>query len=138
LREVEVRETLEDWTSVLRERTVSVRIPKVRFRAEVDDLAEVLAALGMPQAFDASGADLSGIAPGLWIGSIAHRAFLTIDERGTEAAAVTAIRTRGADSFDVDEAEWFVATHPFLLAIRHRETGVVLFLGRVADPSVVG
>jgi serpin B len=118
LREVESREGLAEWRAVLRERTVSVRLPRTRIRSEVDDLAGVLAGLGEPPGPD-----------------VAQVVTISIDEGGTEAAAVTVLRTRGGGEWDVGDEEWFVATHPFLLAIRHRATGALLFLGRVVDPG---
>jgi serpin B len=78
------------------------------------------------------GADFTGIAPDgrrLYISDAVHKTFLRIDEKGTEAAAATGVVIsieRGGLSF--------IADHPFLVLIRDRQTGAILFLGRIAEP----
>lgn len=90
----------------------------------------------MPDAFDASRADLSGIAgpPGcLYIKHVVHETYVRVDEAGTEAAAATAVILNGVSAqapppimFDVDR--------PFAFVLRDRQTGAILFLGTVARP----
>lgn len=110
-----------------------VSLPKFEFETR-QELQEILAALGMPDAFD-DRADFSGIAAGggLSISKVIHQANITVDEKGTEAAAVTVI------GFDVAGPGAITCTadanRPFLFAIRDRATGAILFLGRVVDPS---
>jgi serpin B len=58
-----------------------------------------------------------------------------VDEKGTEAAAATAVTMEVTSARPVEQLKVFTADRPFILAIRHRDSGAVLFLGRVADPS---
>ena len=99
--------------------------------------------MGMPDAFDGRAANFSGMdgqdcrAGGdgcLFISDALHKAFVSVDEAGTEAAAATAVLV-GVTSF-VEEPEpvELVVDRPFLFVIRHRPTGAVLFLGRVLEP----
>lgn len=123
-------ENLELWISHLREDEVQVQLPrfKLDYRFEVQDY---LPPLGMIDAFLPHKADFSGItgqASGFFIDLIIHQAFVQVDEAGTEAAAATAIVSRGGPPI-------FRADHPFLLLIRENSTGSILFLGRVANPA---
>jgi serpin B len=108
---------------------ISVWLP--RFKAESGfSLTEPLKSLGMKDAFVSGVADLSGISTNksLFIQDVLHKAFLDVDETGTEAAAATTVLgTQGI-------ATPFSANHPFLFLIRHNPTGAILFLGRVANP----
>jgi serpin B len=95
-------------------------------------LAEVLADMGMPTAFTAQ-ADFSGMDGGrsLFISAVEHKAYVSVDESGTEAAAATAVvMKRGRPP----RGEVFRADRPFLFLIRDTKTGCVLFVGRVLDP----
>jgi serpin B len=122
---------------------VVVSLPKF----EVDPplslpLGEVLVRMGMAAAFDRQKADFTGIAnpanpaDRLVIGQVFHKAFVKVDEKGTEAAAATAVMMMRAGSAPPKEkpAE-FKADHPFLFFIRDNASGMLLFLGRVADPT---
>ncbi|HMQ16232.1 MAG TPA: serpin family protein, partial [Phycisphaerae bacterium] len=114
-------------------RRVQVTLPrfKTRFRT---DLAEVLPAMGMPSAFSPRSADFSGLdgSRSLFIGKVIHEACLDVNEEGSEAAAATAVvMTRTA----IEPAAEFRADHPFLLLIRERESGAILFLGRLVNPA---
>jgi serpin B len=92
--------------------------------------------MGMPDAFDPKKADLSGIdgEPGkLYIGVVIHKAFVDVNEEGTEAAASTAV---GFTLASVPEpVPTFRADHPFIFVIRDNNTGSILFMGRLVDPS---
>jgi serpin B len=101
-------------------------------------LGDALSAMGMPLAFDPEQADFTGIAmpssePPLYISRVIHQANIDVDEKGTEAAAATAVvmATGGG------APEWitFNVDRPFLFALRDTATGAVLFLGRVVDAS---
>lgn len=101
-----------------------------------------LIAMGMRLAFDPSRADFTGIHEfthpddRLLISEVFHKSFVAVDEAGTEAAAATAVSMMLAGSAARPDAPRpFVADHPFLFAIRDRDSGLILFLGRVADPS---
>jgi len=90
--------------------------------------------MGMPRAFMAGKADFTGMttAEPLVIGAVLHKAFVKVDEEGTEAAAATVVMMERTSAPQV-QAE-FTADHPFLFLIRHRKTGAILFVGRVTDP----
>ncbi len=112
---------------------VDLSMPRFEFDDEFS-LAEQLAALGMADAFT-DAADFSGMTGGrdLFISQVFHKAFVSVDEAGTEAAAATAVvmQVTGAPA----EAAQVILDRPFLFLIRDRETGALLFLGRVMDPS---
>lgn len=111
-----------------------VVLPRFKLTARYE-LQKVLQALGMKSAFGA-GADFSGIAgkkEPLQISKVIHKAFVDVNEEGTEAAAATAVVTRAAGP-PAAAAPRFVADHPFLFFIRDRATGTILFVGRVVDP----
>jgi serpin B len=93
-------------------------------------LVEDLKAMGMRAAF-AFNADFSGIAPGLRITAVEHKAFIDVDEVGTEAAAATAVIME----LSAPPRFSFRADHPFLFLIFDRETGTILFQGRVTNPD---
>jgi serpin B len=99
-------------------------------------LADALRALGMPIAFDRSRADFSGItaAEQLVIADVIHQANIDVDEKGTEAAAATAV-VMETTSAPAEEPVTVRADRPFLFLLRDLPTGAVLFLGRVSDPS---
>jgi serpin B len=102
-------------------------------------LAKPLQALGMQQAFDREKADLTGIAAltdqqdRLFVGEVVHKAFVKVDEKGTEAAAATAMAVPAGGP--PPKATPFNADHPFLLLIVDRGSGLILFIGRVVDPK---
>jgi serpin B len=102
-------------------------------------LKPMLIALGMGDAFDASKADLSGIAdmpPGerLVIDEAYHKAFVQVNEEGTEAAAATAV-VGAKEASAVVGPKRVVADRPFLFFIRDKKSGAILFMGRVEKPS---
>ncbi len=120
--------------AALAERDVELSMPRFRFEWD-SSLAEALAALGMAAPFDASQADLSGInggREGLYISDVIHKAFIGVDEAGTEAAAATAVIVdgRGMPTTPVSMR----LDRPFVFAIRDLQTGALVFLGRVVDP----
>ena len=121
-------------------RLLDVMLP--RFEATTTfQLEETLPEMGMPLAFDSVKADFSGVNGGkqrLWIGRAIHKAFVRVNEEGTEAAAATLIELGLGGLGPKGTPIPFHADHPFLFLIRHRETGVILFMGRVTDPSRPG
>jgi serpin B len=128
---------LSDMDTAERNR-VHVVLPKVSIEANYE-LNDPLIALGLGDAFTGA-ADFSrlieGAGPGdLVISKVLHKTFLDIDEKGTEAAAATAIMMERTAIFipDEDPVE-FRADHPFLIALRHKPTGTVMFMGRVEAP----
>lgn len=128
-------ENLQKWRGELKETYLDVSIP--RFTMETDyDLGELLSYLGMPRAFS-SQANFSGIdgTEGLFISDAVHKAYVDVNEEGTEAAAATAIIAMPESVEDVD---YFVANRPFLIIIQDNHTGNILFMGRVDVPGIGG
>ncbi len=125
---------LADVDAALAYGQVEVHLPKFEYRAKAR-LVPALRALGVSDAFSPGAADLSGMNGGrdLVISDIFHEAFILLDETGTEAAAATAV-VAGATSMPPPPT----AVHfdrPFIYLIRDVDTGAVIFVGRVVDPS---
>lgn len=135
-------DTLKRWISNLQDETVQVHVPKFALDSSYV-LNEPLKKMGMPSAFVApgrdSGADFSGIndQEDLFLGLVVHKAFIAVDEAGTEAAAATreSLGPTTAMAPPVPPPV-FKADHPFIFLIQERQTGNMLFLGRVVDPSL--
>ena len=125
-----LREWARKWDVGDAGRAVEVSFPKFRITSDFS-LEPALKALGMANAFS-PGADFSGMfgAGGVWIDAVLHKAFVEVNEEGTEAAAATAVVVKSS------AVPRFRADHPFLFLIRDRQTGSVLFLGRVLNPSL--
>jgi len=148
---------LASWVGALASNNVAVALP----RLEIDppgalSLGATLAALGMPLAFDPVKADFTGIATPpdpvtmggdppnpparpaerLHIDKVFHKAFVKVDEKGTEAAAASAVvmAARGMMRPAAPPVE-FTADHPFLFFLRDVRSGMILFMGRVSDPA---
>jgi serpin B len=127
---------LESVASSLASREVQLKLPKFEIKGRSFSLRETLLALGMKSAFDGGSADLTGMLPksvdSLYIADIIHDAFVSVDEKGTEAAAATAVLVagRGAPSDFVN----LTIDRPFIFAVRDIATGAVVFLGRVTKP----
>lgn len=112
---------------------VTLTMPLFKFESQFD-LGGTLAGMGMPDAFGA-GADFSGMTGtrGLRISKVVHKAFVSVDERGTEAAAATAVVVN--ESGPTKEPIPVTVDRPFIFLIRDRATGTLLFLGRVMNPA---
>jgi serpin B len=123
--------SLASIRTALRPAHVGVELPKWNFGSTID-LIGPLTTLGVRRAFDQDEADFSGIQPGLFVGQAIHRADITVDERGTEAAAVTGLSF--AASARIPPPLVVRADHPFAFAIVHRPTGLPMFIGHVASP----
>jgi len=126
---------LDGIVAALTSHEVLLTLPRFSTESKVA-LADVLAAMGMPTAFDPGAADFSGITTEerLFISDVIHQANIDVDEKGTEAAAATAVVMRGT-SGPVDPVTMRV-DRPFLFVLRDVDTGAVLFLGHIADPSI--
>jgi serine protease inhibitor len=123
-------DNLGQWLAQLSRQKVMVSLPK--FKATRDyRLSEPLMSLGMNSAFGI--ADFSGMngRRNLFISEVIHKAFVDVDEQGTEAAAATAVVISGGIARPTPE---FRADHPFVFLIRDRQTGAILFMGRVTEP----
>jgi serpin B len=118
----------------LEERQVSLSMPKFEFESSFI-LKEALAGMGMSDAFSAN-ADFSGMAGNrdLVISDIVHKAFVSVDESGTEAAAAVAVVV-GLTSVSPEASVEITIDHPFMFLIRDIETGAILFVGRVMNPN---
>ncbi len=111
---------------------VIMGLPRFTFTKDFN-LTNILTEMGMPDAFDINAADFSGMTgeKDMYIGNVLHKAFVAVDEKGTEAAAATiSIMIGGAAPFDVP----FTADHPFIFIIRDTVNGQILFIGRVLNP----
>ena len=113
---------------------VTVEIPRFEFETEYN-LKSPLQSLGLRDAFDKNNADFQGITDEqIYIDQAAHKAFVNVNEEGTEAAAITALVAR-ATSGPPEPVDEFVADHPFVFLIQDNESGQILFIGRVMDPT---
>jgi serpin B len=125
---------LDEIIGGLEYRQVALTMPKFEFDSDFS-LGETLAAMGMPLAFS-GGADFSGMTGNrdLFIADVVHKAFVSVDEAGTEAAAATAVVMPMA-IMPPEEPVEVTVDHPFIFLIRDIETGTILFIGRVLNPS---
>ena len=126
-------ELIKKWQQELYPQEVKVVMPKFTTKTSYD-LIPLLQSLGMLDVFNPGGADLKniGVSPAnLFVSTASHDAFVDVNEEGTEAAAVTTI----IDQF-LSESPRFIADHPFLFIIQDDESGTILFMGRLSDPTV--
>ena len=128
---------VSSWLGRLRDTNVQLKLPRFEFTSAYD-LAEKLPALGMTDAFDAKRADFTGMTreEPLFIDAVLHKAFIALDESGTEAAAATIVMMAPGAAAQPEEPQLFLADHPFLFFIQHRKTGCILFAGRVTEPEI--
>ena len=124
---------VDQTISSLESHEVDLTMPKFKYDYECS-LAETLAGMGMPTAFS-DGADFSGMTGNreLSITDVLHKAYVSVDEKGTEAAAATAVIV-GLTSMPVETVQMTV-DRPFIFLIRDIENGTILFIGRVMNPS---
>ncbi|MEM1031292.1 MAG: serpin family protein [Myxococcota bacterium] len=135
-------QSLRGWREAMRAKSVRVTLPKFELKpGEPMRLSGALRAMGMTRAFDASRADFSGIAEAtagerLVISEVFHKAFVKLDEKGTEAAAATAVGIK-ATSLPMEPVTPvdFTADRPFMFFLVDADTGAPMFFGRVLDPS---
>jgi serpin B len=127
-------EMLNTTLSALEWSEVVLSMPKFKFEWSTG-LTGGLAALGLSDAFDPASADFSGMdgARDLYISNILHKAFVAVDEAGTEAAAATVVIV-GATAIQPTLPVEFNIDRPFFFLIRDNPTGTILFLGRVTNP----
>ncbi len=126
-------EKLGEWKSQMKEDKLdTIYLPKFEFDTKYF-MKETLSKMGMPTAF--GNADFSGMdgTKSLFIDAVIHQAFVKVDEEGTEAAAATAVGV-GISSVGPPR-KIFIADHPFIFIIQEKETGNILFMGRVTDPT---
>jgi serpin B len=121
---------IDAWSNGLSQDSLDIYIPRFTLEYEVT-LKEILTSLGMGLAFTPA-ADFTNMyaSGGIWIDQVKHKTFVKINEEGTEAAAVTsAIVTSGIDD-DV-----FYVNRPFAFVIRENQSGTILFIGKITDPT---
>jgi serine protease inhibitor len=125
-------ENLSEWRKNLKEQKIDIYIPKFKLETKYD-LSGTLKEMGMPIAFSGD-ADFSGMTGNrdIFINQVIHQAYVEVNEEGTEAAASTAVimPTSALPTLKV-----FNANHPFIFLIQEKNTGNILFLGRVVDPT---
>jgi len=134
-------EKLAEWLKAMKSERVSVALPKFEVNpAKATKLDDTLKKLGMKLAFDRKKADFTAMAKPqstdeqIVLSHVFHRALVKVDEKGTEAAAASAVSMSAKGAAPHPAAE-FKADHPFVYFIRHNKTGLVVFMGRVADPT---
>jgi len=117
------------WNSQFTEQNVQLSLPKFKLEYELE-LKEVLTALGMGIAFH-GGADFTGINPdaALYISRVLHKTYVDVNEEGTEAAAVTVVEMR-----DFSGANYMRVDRPFAFIITEKNSGTVLFMGKIIEP----
>ncbi|MBC7326694.1 serpin family protein [bacterium] len=126
-------ENLNKWMGMLGIKEVKVYLPRFKLERKYS-MVEDFKKLGMPSVFDAGKADFSGITGkrDLYVTGVVHKAYVDVNEEGTEAAAATGIvlgKTAIATTYI------FRADHPFIFFILEKTTGSILFIGRVYNPS---
>lgn len=138
LDDVEEKLKEEDIRKVFEEKSfkgkVDVTIPKFKFTSTID-LNEPLQSMGAEDMFSAKSADLSGVSgkSNLFVTQVVQKAFIEVNEEGSEAAAVTVVQT---NTRSISLPTIFKADRPFMFFIRDNQTGMLLFQGRVSDPSL--
>jgi serpin B len=127
-------EKLNEYKAQMKETKLdSISLPKFEFDTKYF-MKDTLSALGMPTAFNPILADFSGMTGNseLYITHVIHQAYVKVDEKGTEAAAATAV-VMGKEA--AMPRNVFRADHPFIFIIQEKATGNILFMGRVTDPT---
>jgi len=128
-------EKLSEYKSQMQETKLdAIYLPKFEFDTKYT-LNKNLKALGMPTAFISKKADFSGMttAEKIWIDFVIHQAYVKVDEKGTEAVGATAVVSRLITSGQPRTI--FRADHPFIFLIQEKDTGNILFFGRVVNPA---
>ncbi|MRR06520.1 MAG: serpin family protein [Deltaproteobacteria bacterium] len=130
-------QSLTDWLAKLDEQPVQkVELFLPRFKLETKyDLVSPFTMMGMKEAFELSKADFRGMGwpkGRLFISQIKHKAFVEVNEEGTEAAAATAVEMA---TKSIRQNPVFRADHPFFCLIRDNESGSILFMGRIVNPE---
>ncbi|KAF1372812.1 hypothetical protein PFLUV_G00253750 [Perca fluviatilis] len=132
-------ENFMEWTRPDMMNNVEVQVGLPRFKMEETyDMEEVLVSMGMVNAFDGAKSDFSGMSPAndLVLSKVVHKAFVEVNEEGTEAAAAaTAALMLMGCCMTMHPPAMFIADHPFLFFIRHNSSMSVLFAGRYCSPE---
>jgi serpin B len=133
-------ENLKRWESRLNKEEVLVFLPKFKMTSTFR-MDKALISMGMVDAFSATSANFAGMdgrSDWLYIGAVLHKAFVEVNEEGTEAAAATATGVVMAVAGVHASQTTFRADHPFVFLIKEKQTGSILFVGRMTDPTETG
>ncbi|XP_075893743.1 leukocyte elastase inhibitor A-like [Nelusetta ayraudi] len=128
-------ENFVEWTQPTRMDVVKVQVKVPRFKMEEEyGLKDVLVGMGMVDAFSASLSDFTGMSPdhSLTLSDALHKAYVEVNEEGTEAAAATGVVVSTTAYIPPEK---FTADHPFLLFIQHKPSRNILFAGRYCSPE---
>ncbi len=128
--------SLDSWLSKMHKmHYISIiAIPKFEFHTGYA-LSGYMKKMGITDLFDPTSANLYGISDrGLSVTKVLHKAYVKVDEEGTEAAAATAV-VIGITAVNPNSMVKFVADHPFIFLIRDNNTGAILFMGRITNPA---
>lgn len=128
-------DALNGYVNAMSAERVSVLLPRFKATAQFN-LNEALESLGMVQAFSPTAADFSRMTAGdpLRIQAVVHKAYVDVNEKGSEAAAATGVAIGLRSAAPPAKPKEFKADHPFLFLIRDTSSGAVLFLGRFVKP----
>ena len=124
---------ISNWISKLEPWEKKVFMPKFEFKYD-NGLNDELQALGMLDAFSQTDANFKGITEDqqIYISEVMHKSYIKVDEKGTEAAAVTGITF---ETTSVGISDIFAVDHPFVFAIKEKDTNAILFIGKVLNPQ---
>ncbi len=124
-----------DWLTRLTLHDVDVAMPRFKATSSVD-LKRPLVDLGMPLAFSRHRADFSGLVKGqpVFVSAVVHKAYVDVDEKGTEAAAATGVTVVPTSAVPPRPRAVFRADHPFFFLIRDNRTDSILFAGHLTEP----
>jgi serpin B len=128
---------IAEYTQQAETQEVEVSLPKFKAESEFE-LGSTLSEMGMPLVFDKSKANFRGMRKlksdeNIYISKVIHKAFVDVNEEGTEAAAATAVVIAMTESMAA-APKIFKANHPFIFFIRHLKSGAILFMGRYSQP----
>jgi serpin B len=126
-------EKIETWVNSMHKQLMEIYLPKYSYESK-STMNQILSDMGMPTAFDPYAANLTGINPDgdLFVSKVVHQAFIEVNEEGAEAAAATGVVIELQCAIICEQ---FKADHPFMYLIMDKDTGSILFMGRVVDPS---
>ncbi len=120
-------------------RDVDVFLPRFKFTTGIYELTPMLKSMGIAKVFEAGKADLTGLSDSpessqLCVSGVYHKAFILVDEEGSEAAAATGVVVATRAALRPEEPKVFRADRPFVFLIRDQASGTILFMGRLNDP----
>jgi serpin B len=132
-------ENWQKWQNAFNQTDVNLSLPKLRIDYS-EDLSAGLAHIGMPEAFDLDKADFANLIGSpykCWISRVLQKTYINIDEKGTEAAAATAVimGETAACINNQKKAVDFKADHPFVFLLIDKTTNEILFLGSITNPN---